>query len=269
MRPRQPTDGLRIPAVVSPRMAEIAGPDRLLGVVVSGQPLVFRVAAVAKRFPGAAASSSDDFVVADGPTLDTALNASAPGTGLPNELWLDVDPGRQAAIDARLRGQPFPLLAVSSQAALEESLKTEPVSRAAVAMLEAAALIAILLALLALVLGAVAERRDEAAESFDLEAQGAPPARLRRQLQLRALVVAAAGALGGIVTGLVLSLLVVSFVELTANATTPVPPLELSVDWLVVLLSTLVALALGVVLVWLYTGRAFRERVPPRYGEAG
>jgi ABC-type antimicrobial peptide transport system permease subunit len=136
-------------------------------------------------------------------------------------------------------------------------------------MLEAAALIAILLALLALVLGAVAERRDEAAESFDLEAQGAPPARLRRQLQLRALVVAAAGALGGIVTGLVLSLLVVSFVELTANATTPVPPLELSVDWLVVLLSTLVALALGVVLVWLYTGRAFRERVPPRYGEAG
>jgi hypothetical protein len=269
VRPRQPTDGLRIPAVVSPRMAEIAGPDRLLGVVVSGQPLVFRVAAVAKRFPGAAASSSDDFVVADGPTLDTALNASAPGTGLPNELWLDVDPGRQAAIDARLRGQPFPLLAVSSQAALEESLKTEPVSRAAVAMLEAAALIAILLALLALVLGAVAERRDEAAESFDLEAQGAPPARLRRQLQLRALVVAAAGALGGIVTGLVLSLLVVSFVELTANATTPVPPLELSVDWLVVLLSTLVALALGVVLVWLYTGRAFRERVPPRYGEAG
>jgi len=269
VRPRQPTDGLRIPAVVSPRMAEIAGPDRLLGVVVSGQPLVFRVAAVAKRFPGAGASDSDDFVVADGPTLDTALNASAPGTGLPNELWLGADPARRAVVDARLRGQPFPLLAVSSQVALERSLKTEPVSRAAVAMLEAAALIAILLALLALVLGAVAERRDEAAESFDLEAQGTPPARLRRQLQLRALVVAGAGALGGIVTGVVLSLLVVSFVELTANATTPVPPLELSVDWLVVVLAALAALALGALLVGLYTGRAFRERVPPRYGEAG
>ena len=51
----------------------------------------------------------------------------------------------------------------TSQAELARSLRTEPVSRAAVAMLEAAALIAILLALLALVLGAVAERRDEAA----------------------------------------------------------------------------------------------------------
>ena len=40
-------------------------------------------------------------------------------------------------------------------------------------------------------------------------------------------------------------------------------------DWLVVVLAALAALALGALLVGLYTGRAFRERVPPRYGEAG
>jgi len=28
-------------------------------------------------------------------------------------------------------------------------------------------------------------------------------------------------------------------------------------------------IAMGALLVGLYTGRAFRERVPPRYGEAG
>jgi hypothetical protein len=233
---------------------------------VAGQPLVFRVAAVAKRFPGGAAPGTDDFVVTDRRALETALNAATPGSGFPTELWLETEPGGRAAVEARLRRAPFPLLAVSSQAALESSLRSDPVARAALAMLEASALIAILLALLALVLGVVSERRDEAADSFDLEAQGTPPARLRRQLQLRALVVAGAGVAGGILTGLVLSLLVVSFVELTANATAPSPPLALSLDWLVVVASALVAVALGAVLVGLVTGRAFREPVPARYG---
>jgi hypothetical protein len=85
---------------------------------------------------------------------------------------------------------------------------------------------------------------------------------------LRALVVAGAGVAGGILTGVVLSLLVVSFVELTANATAPSPPLALSLDWLVVVASALVAVALGAVLVGLVTGRAFREPVPARYGGA-
>jgi hypothetical protein len=269
VRPRQPTDGLHIPAVVSPRLAELAGPDRVLGVDVAGQPLVFRVAAVAKRFPGGATPGTDDFMVADRATLQTALNVSAPGAGFPTEVWVNAEPGRLAAADAKLRRAPFPLLTVSSQAALERSLKRAPVSRAALAMLEASALIAILLALLALVLGAVSERRDEAAESFDLEAQGTPPARLRRQLRLRALVVAGAGIVGGLVTGIVLSLLVVSFVELTANATAPAPPLALSLDWAAVAVSALVAVALGALLVGLVTGRAFREPAPARYGGGG
>ena len=35
LRPRQPTDGLQIPAVVSPFLATLAGPDRELGVTVT------------------------------------------------------------------------------------------------------------------------------------------------------------------------------------------------------------------------------------------
>ncbi len=266
VRPRQPTDGLALPAVVSPRMAQLAGPDRLLGVVTNAEPLVFRVVAVASRFPGIPARETSDFVVADRNTLESALNTSAPGTGFPTELWVGVPPARRNAVEARLRQQPFTALTVSSRSGLERSLRSEPVARAALAMLEAAALTAVLLALLGLVLGAVSERRDDAAELFDLEAQGVPPASLRRQLRLRASIAGLAGAVGGLLTGLVLSLLVVRFVELTANATAPEPPLQLSVDWAAVALSALAAGLVAAALVGLATRRAFSRPAPARYG---
>jgi hypothetical protein len=268
VRPRQPTDGLRIPAVVSPRMAQLAGPDRLLGVVTNSEPIVFRVAAVARRFPGIPESETSDFVVADRAALETALNASSPGSGFPTELWLDVPGSRLAAVEARLRKPPFPALSISSRSGLERSLRSEPVARGALAMLEAASVTAVVLALLGLVLGAVSERRDEAAELFDLEAQGVAPASLRRQLRLRASLAGAAGAVGGLLTGLALSLLVVRFVELTANATAPEPPLELSVDWLAIGLAALAAALVAAALVALATRRAFRGAVPARYGES-
>jgi hypothetical protein len=268
LRPRQPTDGFALPAVVSPRMAQLAGPDRLLGVVTNGEPVVFRVAEVARRFPGVAESDTSDFVVTDRPTLETALNVAAPGSGFATELWLGADPSRRAAVEARLRKPPFTALSVSSRAHVEHSLRHEPVARAALAMLEAAALTAVLLALLGLLLGAVSERRDEAAELFDLEAQGVAPASLRRQLRLRASMAGLAGALGGLATGLVLSLLVVRFVELTANATAPEPPLVVSVNWLALLVAAVVAGLVAAALVALATRQAFRGAVPERYVEA-
>jgi hypothetical protein len=268
VRPRQPTDGRPLPAVVSPRMAELAGPDRLLGVVTNGEPVVFRVAAVARRFPGIPQSQTSDFVVADRSTLESALNTSTPGSGFPSELWLDVPPSRLAEVEGRMRKPPFTVLSVASRSGLEHSLRSEPVSRAALAMLEAAALTAVVLALLGLVLGAVSERRDEAAELFDLEAQGIPPAGLRRQLRLRASIAGLAGAVGGLLTGFTLSLLVVRFVELTANATAPEPPLELSLDWLAIGLAAVVAALVAVALVALATRRAFRHPAPARYGES-
>lgn len=268
VRPRQPTDGLQLPAVVSPLMAQLAGPDRVIGVVVAGEPLVFRVAAVARRFPGVDEGQSSDFLVVDQPALAAALNVSSPGFGFPTELWLDTPRSRRAAVEARLRKPPFTALLVSSQAQREASLQKQPIARGALAMLEAAAITAVVLALLALVLGAVSERRDEAAELFDLEAQGVAPASLRRQLRLRASLAGLAGAFGGAVTGLVLSLLVVRFVELTANATAPEPPLELAPDWPLILAAAAAAAVVAAALVALATHRAFGHRVPARYGEA-
>ena len=144
-------------------------------MTVNGEQLQFRVAAVARRFPGIPQNVSSDFLVADRPALESALNTSTPGSGFATELWLDTQSSRRAAVEARLRKPPFTAPAVSSRSQLEHSLRAEPIARAAVAMLETAALTAIVLALLGLVLGAVSERRDEAAELFDLEAQGVAP----------------------------------------------------------------------------------------------
>ena len=135
-------------------------------------------------------------------------------------------------------------------------------------MLLATAAAALALALVGLVLGLVADMRDESGELFDLEAQGAGPPLLRRHLRLRALAVAAFGLLGGVVTGAVLSALVVDLVTVTANAGTPQPPLRLAVGWPVVLLALAAYALLAVALVALVTSRAFRARSAGRLSEA-
>jgi hypothetical protein len=58
----------------------------------------------------------------------------------------------------------------------------------------------------------------------------------------------------------------VRFVELTANATAPEPPLQLSVDWAAVALSALAAGLVAAALVGLATRRAFSRPAPARYG---
>jgi hypothetical protein len=262
LRPRQPTDGHPLPALVSPRLGAIAGHNGVFGVEVAGQGLLFRAAAVARRFPSATSQDTTDFVVTDRNALVTALNASQPGAGFSTELWLDSKSG----LGDRLRRPPFDALSVASRVALERQLRRDPVARAAVAMLEAAAITALVLALVGLALGVVAERRDDAADLFDLEAQGLTPASLRRQLRLRALVVTAGGVFGGVLTALVLSVLVVGFVELTANAGVPNPPLVIAVDWPVVLLAALAAALVAAALVAFVTARAFSRAAPERYG---
>ena len=54
---------------------------------------------------------------------------------------------------------------------------------------------------------------------------------LRRYLRVRAALVALAGVAGGIATGAILVALVSSVVAVTAGATTPLPPLVVSLDW--------------------------------------
>ena len=249
-RPRQPTDGLPLPVLVTPGVAAAAGPRGIVPLVVEGEPVAGRIVGRIERFP----SVVGDAVVADLTQASTRLETSSPGLGITNELWLD-SPTPPAA----------PALTVTSQAAVLHDLRTDPLARGALLTLAATALVALLLALVGLLLAVVGDVRDEQGELFDLEAQGAAPATIRAHLRLRALLIAAFGVVGGIVLGAVLSALVLSLVSVTASAAEPEPPLRLSLDVPLVLAAAAVYIVAAIVLVGAAT--ALRGRAPSRTAE--
>jgi hypothetical protein len=255
-RPRQPSDDARVRVLATPRIAAAAGERGDLPVELGGHTLIVRVVGTVERFP----SVEGEAVVTDRDIAVTALNAIEPGAAEANEVWVR-DAVRPPAVD---------LVAVTTRAEVEAALRDDPLARAALLTLGAAALVGLALAVLGLVLGVVTDLRDERGDLFDLEAQGATPGDLRRQVRLRTGIVAAVGVAGGAVTGAVLSLLVVDLVRLTANAAAPEPPLQLAVSWTVVGLAVAAYAALAGALVALATARAFRAPVPAvRASEAG
>jgi hypothetical protein len=264
-RARQPTDDRPIPIVVSSTLAAAAGPGGVLPVNVATGTLVGRVVGTVRRIP----TVDEDVVIADGPTVTTALGAEAPGTGGANEVWLDAASARENAVAAALRRPPFDALDVTAHDALLADLRSEPLARGTLLTLAAAALAALALALVGLLLVVVSDLRDERGELFDLEAQGAAPDTLRRHLRLRTGFVAAFGLVGGIATGVALAALVVALVTLTASAGSAQLPLLLGIDWPVLLLGLLAYFLLATVLVSATTRRAFRADVAGRFAEVG
>jgi hypothetical protein len=256
IRPRQPTDG-RPPAVLTtPRLAAAAGRSRLLPLQVGGTEANVRVVGTLPRVPGA----RGDVVVGDVDSLVTALTASRPGSARVNEVWLSVPSDKRAGeVAAALARPPFRALETVSRRALEEDARRDPLAHGTLLTLLGAALVALALAVTGIVLAVVADLRDDRGELLDLEAEGAAPALLRRVVRLRALVVAGFGLLAGAVAGLVLAALVTDVVAVTARARAPEPPLELSLDPLVVALAVLAYVALAGGLVLLATRHAFSE----------
>ena len=262
-RARQPTDDHPVPIVATQRLANAAGPGGVLPLLAGNGAVVGRVVGILRRMP----TVSGDAVVADESTVATALNSSSPGSGATNEVWLDA-PAR-AHVAAALRRPPFDALEVSSHDAVLSDLRSEPLARGTLLTLAGAALAALALALVGLLLVVVSDLRDERGELFDLEAQGAAPATLRKHLRLRTALVTAFGAVGGVATGTVLAALVVALVTLTASAGAAELPLLLGFDWPVLLLGLLAYFAVAALLVSAATRRAFRADVAGRFSEMG
>ena len=217
-RPAEPA------ALASPDVAARASSDRTLTLRLAGADVRVRVVAAPRRMPGL----TGEFVVLD---RDALLAAAPPGAAPVTEVWLGTDdPVRSNAVRQRLLRPPFDVLAVDSRTALARRLSTDPLAEVTLATLLAAALVALALAVAGLVLLVLGDARDERAELLDLEAQGAEPAQLRRQLRLRAGLLGGAGVVLGAIAGAVLAVLVVDLVAVTANAGTPEPPLRLSLD---------------------------------------
>jgi hypothetical protein len=214
-RPPQPTDGAPLPVLATPAVAAAAGPGRIAVLAIEGEQVPARIVGVVRRFP----SIVGDAVIADRQTAATFLDTRSPGLGTTDELWTNALPN-----------PPPTALKLVSRADVLDGLRADPLARGALAVLAATAALALALALVGLLLGVAADRRDERGELFDLEAQGAPPSTLRLHLRLRALLVAVFGLAGGIVTGAILSTLVISLVSVTASAAQPEPPLRLVLD---------------------------------------
>ena len=261
LRAVQATDGRLVPLVVTPRLARLAAADGTLVVRLGDQQLAGRVVGTLPRVRGV----EGDAAVADEATLATVLNADAPGTAVPGEIWVSGPAGLAAA----LRTSPLDLLDLASRRAVEHELRAEPAARGTLAALTTAGLVGLLLALLALGSSLAADLRDDRGELFDLEAQGLGPRRLRAHLRLRALIVAAAGLLGGCALAAALGTLVVRTVAATAGARAPQPPLVLSLAWPELVGAAAGFAVLAAAVVWLALAGTFRQAAPERVIEEG
>jgi hypothetical protein len=251
LRPAQPTDNGPIPVIASSSLAHAVG-GGTLPLFVGNASVDVRVAGTARRFP----TTSGDFVVFDRSRLETALNASVPGSAVADEAWVSGAPGLTTRLT---QSAPSPVR-VTSRRAVEHELRSDPLARGSLLVLAAAGLVALALSLVGLALTVAVELRDEAGELFDLETQGMGPAALRQQVRLRAGAVLLVGLVGGLALGAVLALVVLKALAVSANSTEPVPPLVLAPDWPVLLLGCVVFVGLALGVIALLTRTAFREQ---------
>jgi ABC-type antimicrobial peptide transport system permease subunit len=162
---------------------------------------------------------------------------------------------------------PFRVLDASVRAEVEAEARQDPLAHGTLLALIGTAVVALLLAALGLALAVRADLRDDRGEHYDLEAQGAAPALLKRVVRARAATVSTAGLVGGVATGLGLLLLVTRVVTVTSRGADAEPPLAVAVDPVLVVAGVLVFAALAALLVGAATRRAFSGERGPTYRE--
>jgi hypothetical protein len=245
-RPAEPTDGRFMPVVTSPDVAAAAGGVGSTTVLdFQDVQVPARIVGVANRMPTVPADSGP-FVLGEQSWLSTAIDASAPGQGTPDEVWLTTR--NESTTASALHRPPFAGLVVTSRSAIEHQLATDPLAHATELALGAAAVVALVLAVLGFWVGILSELRDERSDFFDLEVQGVAPHGLRAQLRARAVILIALGLAGGVCLGILLSQLVVSLVRISATTGFPEPPLRFNPAWAAAgfLIAALLVLALAV-----------------------
>jgi hypothetical protein len=168
-----------------------------------------------------------------------------------------------------LSAAPFTGVGVHWAADLERSLRTDPVAMGAIRLLVLAAGLTMLVALAALVLLVVSERFEDTGQLYGWEADGVPPAVLRRGLWVRAALVALVAVPAGVLGGLLLTRLTARLVGLTAGAQQPQPPLVAVTGVATAVPAILLALAIALAAAAIVAAAALRESQPVLPGSAG
>ena len=264
IRAPSPTDGLVIPAIVSPDLAASAAADGRLDLHVgSGLTMPLRVVGAAERFPTVMAAVAAVRGRADR-SVPRRARVRRPGLGRPSEMWVAVpDPDACRAVRAALARDPFRFAEVASAADLVASRSGDPLSQGVIWALVIAAATGLLLSVATLILVAAADLRDDRGDLADLEAQGVAPSALRWLALARTAWLAIGGSVAGILVGVTLTVLATAVLSLTADGVRPIPPLVVSIPLVPILVTVL--LVVGVILgmvAWL--ARRTYARVDPR-----
>jgi len=247
------TDGLVLPAIVSPELAGDVGADGILDVTVgNGLALRLKPVGVATRIPTLLDPGPDGAVAVDLEPLLLAMNARDPGSGVPNQILVRAPSDEAANAAATALGKdPFPPVIVQSRPALEAARDDDPFAVGILWGLAAGAVAGIVLSLAGVLMAAAAELRDERGELWELEAEGLVPRRIARLLVLRTGLLAGSGAVLGIVIGIALAWLAAQTISSSTGAD-PVPPLVLVAPAIqIVGLAAAVLVAIGVAIVLL------------------
>lgn len=226
------TDGLVIPALVSPDLAADVDSRGELGVtLVSGLPLRLRPVATTDRFPTVIEQGVGIVVVDSGPLL-LAMTARDPGTGTPNQVLIGTpNDARTAAVVERLAADPYPALVIESRPAIEAAAARDPFAIGIVWGLAVGALAGLVLSISGVLLGASAELRDERGELRELEELGAPPSSLRAMVSAKASILSLVGVGVGAILGLGLGWLAAITIAVSGDGGRTIPPLALVAPW--------------------------------------
>jgi hypothetical protein len=234
VRPPARTDGLVLPALVSPDLAGDVDASGVLAVHV-GDSLDLRLRPVGTITQFPTITDPGRVVAVDLAPLLLAMNAHDPGTGMPNQVLIGTpSDARTAEVVQALAQDPFPPLVVRSRPAIEEARTNDPFAIGLVWGLAIGAIAGLLLSLAGVLLAASSELRDERGELWELEAQGTTPRALLSLVVLRTVAMCAVGSITGILVGIGLGWFVASSVGVGGEGATAVPPLILVVPWLLV-----------------------------------
>ncbi len=270
VRAPQVTDGMKLPAIVSPDLAAEAAADGSLSLHVANDEVIpLRIVAAAIRAPTIVVPAPR-FVVVPLEAFLVALGNAVPGSGRPSEMWI-ASPSATRLIEARaqLADPPFRFAEVHARTDLVEASVGDPLSQSILSALFAAALIGLGLAVGGLLLGATSDLRDETGQLADLEAQGMTPSRLRWQVLARTGWLAIAGGVAGVAVGVVLAVLVTVVLDLTPEGVVPIPPLTPVIPVTPIATAALGVVGIVLVVVGALVTRAFDRGRPGARGPGG
>jgi hypothetical protein len=211
--------GPPVPALVTPRILTLldAKAGDTLPLSLPDADLTVRIAGVRDTLPGAGAAA----IMVD---LPSAVDQALAGSGVvrPYSQWfITTDPARDAEV-AEAMGR-LPGIGVLVLAAVQRSADQEPYWRGVRTGLLTAVVAVIVLALVGYLVDLWTGLRRRAGEYRVLRTLGVPRSAVVRSIVLENVLVGGAGALAGVLAGLLASAATVPLVIRTPEATRPVP----------------------------------------------